>query len=84
MFENGKPVNVGGWTADLVPIAGVSVDALKSFSKVGRFATKFADDTPKVFEAISKVLRLTGFNKLTPQLAGAVPAGSLENVREHS
>ncbi len=72
--------NVFGWSMDLIPIAGVSVDGAKVISKVSKFVSKFSDDIPKVFEAISKALRLPGFNKLTPQLAGAVPMSSLDNI----
>lgn len=72
--------NVAGWSTDFIVGAGVGVDALKSFPKVSKFITKFSDDVPKILEAITKVIRLPGFNKMVPELAGAIPAGVYDDI----
>lgn len=73
--------NVAGWTTDLIG-AGVGVDALKAAPKLGKFATKFSNDITKVLDAIRNVIRIPGFNKMVPQLAGAIPTSAYQNIAE--
>ena len=45
-------MNLGGFLIDFVPIAGNVADFVKAAPKMEEFVAKYADDTPKVVEAI--------------------------------
>ena len=73
--------NLGGFLLDFIPGGGSAGDAAKAFPKVGRFIGKYADDAPKVAEAI-----IQG-SKHFPESVDAVkgiakvlPAGAIDDV----
>lgn len=74
---------VGGFLLDLVPGVGSAGDAVKAAPKVGKFVTKYADDAPKVVEAISQVSKQMSKNDdVLPALTKALPLSTLDNIAD--
>ena len=74
-------ISLGGIIADLTGAAGVAVDVGKAVSKVGEFVVKYADDAPKVFDAIIQSSKFFENNdEFFPVLAKLIPAGTIDNI----
>ena len=62
-------------------IAGEATDTTKAISKLERFAVKYADDAPKVLDAITKASKLfPESEKVVPALANVLPSSALDNL----
>lgn len=73
--------NVGGFVLDFIPAAGVAGDAAKALPKLGRFVAKYADDAPKVVEAIIRSSKLfPNADEVLPGLVKILPAGALDDI----
>jgi len=73
--------NVGGFVLDFIPAAGVAGDATKALPKLGRFVAKYADDAPKVVEAIIRSSKLfPNADEVLPGLVKIIPAGALDDI----
>lgn len=60
---------------------GSAADVVKAAPKVGKFVTKYADDAPKVVEAISQVSKQISKNdEVLAALIKALPNSSVDNI----
>jgi hypothetical protein len=76
-------LNLAGFFLDFVPGAGSAGDATKTFSKIGRFIGKYADDAPKVAEAIVQVSKhFPESEDVVKGIAKVLPAGAIDDVCE--
>ena len=75
--------NLGGFLLDFVPVAGSAGDAAKAFPKIGRFIGKYADDAPKVAEAIIQGSKhFPESENVVKGIAKVLPAGAIDDVCE--
>lgn len=76
-------MNLGGFLIDFVPIAGNVADFVKAAPKVGKFVAKYADDTPKVVEAIVQTSKqLSKDDDAFLALAKALPADTIDDIAD--
>lgn len=74
---------LGGFLLDLATsgAGGSAADVVKAAPKVGKFVTKYADDVPKVVEAISQVSKQISKNdEVLAALIKALPNSSVDNI----
>ena len=84
-FVNGDSIsaifNVGGALADIIPGLGVAGDAAKALPKLSKFVVKYADDAPKVIEAIIQASKhFPESDEVIPALVKILPAGTVDNI----
>lgn len=74
-------INLGGFLLDLAPVAGSAADAAKAFPKLSRFIAKYADDAPKVVEAIIQAAKeFPHSDEVLAGVAKVLPAGAIDDV----
>lgn len=74
-------LNLGGFLLDFVPGVGASGDAAKAFPKIGRFIGKYADDAPKVAEAIIQGAKhFPESEDVVKGIAKVLPAGAIDDI----
>lgn len=75
--------NVGGFALDFTGVLGATANASKAVSKLGEFVIRYADDAPKVVEAIvqgSKHFPDSG--EVIPMLAKIIPVGAFDDITQ--
>lgn len=73
--------NLGGFILDIIPGVGTAGDVAKALPKLGRFVAKYADDAPKVMEAIIKASKsFPASDEVIPALVKILPAGTVDNI----
>jgi len=76
-------INVGGFILDMIPGVGSGGDAGKSLTKVGKYVFKYADDAPKVAEAISKSAKYDSeAGEFVTDLSKHLPSGTLDKISD--
>lgn len=74
-------LNLSGFLLDLVPGVGSAGDAAKAFPKLSRFIGKYADDAPKVAEAIVQGAKeFPHSDEVIKGVAKILPAGAIDDV----
>ena len=77
-------LNVLGLALDIFTGPGDSAfDVSKTFSKLGRYVTKYSDDAPKVVQAITKSAEyFPEAEKVIPDLVKVLPAGAIDDLAD--
>lgn len=74
-------LNLGGFLLDFIPGAGSAGDAAKAFPKLARFISKYADDAPKVIDAIIQATKqFPNADEVIPGLIKVLPVGAMDEV----
>ncbi len=74
-------LNLTGFILDIVPGAGSVGDAAKAFPKLSRFIGKYADDAPKVVEAIVQGAKeFPNSDEVIEGIAKILPTGVIDDV----
>lgn len=74
-------LNLGGFLIDFIPVAGAAGDAAKAFPKLARFVAKYADDAPKVIDAIIQTSKqFPSADEVLPGLIKVLPVGTLDEI----
>ena len=76
-------INWGGFLIDIFPGIGTGGDTAKSFAKIGKYVYKYADDAPKVAEAISKSAKYgSEVGEFVTDLSKHLPSGTLDKISD--
>ena len=68
---------------DIFPGIGTGGDTAKSFAKIGKYVYKYADDAPKVAEAISKSAKYgSEVGEFVTDLSKHLPSGTLDKISD--
>lgn len=74
-------LNVFGFVMDFIPIAGSAEDVAKVLPKLSRFIIRYADDVPKVMEAILQVAKqFPHSDDIVLGVARILPVGAVDDI----